>query len=500
MSEEKEAYKQIFKATSVFGGLQVFNILISIIKSKFIAILLGPAGLGVISIFNSTSSLIASCTNLGVNISAVKSIASANQSSNKNEQPVIIAVVKKLIWFTGLLGLAITVICSPWLSQVSFGNKSYTFSFMLLGLSLLALQISSGQLAILQGLRQIKLIALSSLSGALLGLFISVPLYYYFGAEGIVPAIVASTIVAAIASWYFLRKMQVDNVHVDLSTIKAEGKQIIKLGILISLTSIFPAIVAYGVRLFIANIGSIEDVGLYTAGFAIVGTYVGMIFTAMSTDYYPSLAQVSNDNVKCSQKVNQQLLVSILILAPIVAVLLVFIKIGILILYSAKFLGTVKMIQWSALGVFFQVFSFCIAYLFLAKGDSKVYFWNELIPNIYTLLINCVAYYIWGLEGMGISFLIAYFLYFIQVYLVAKKRYNFEFDTEIAKICFLQFLILAGVFACVYFLPPLYAYITGSALIVVSVVVSVKSFSSRVGLNGALSKITNRFYKKNNIS
>ena len=400
VENQKDSYKNILKTTSIFGGIQVFNILISIIKSKIVAVLLGPAGLGIITIFNSTSALIASCTNLGINVSAVKAIAVANQSETAIPQTIVIAVIKKLIWFTGLFGMLVTIIAAPWLSKISFGNTSFTFSFMLLGLSLLALQVSGGQNAILQGLRQVKLIALSSLIGSIFGLIISVPLYFFFGAKGIVPGLVASSMAAVLTSWYFLQKLKLPAIKVDLTTVKNEVKHIIKLGFLISLTSIFPAAAAYVVRLFIVHYGSIEDVGLYTAGFAIVGTYVGMVFAAMGTDYYPSLAEVADNNTKCNQKVNQQLLMSILILVPILIILIVFIKIGIVILYSNKFVGTVTMIQWSSIGVFFQAFSFCIAYLFLAKGHGKLFFWNELIPNIYMLIINCVAYYIWGLEGM----------------------------------------------------------------------------------------------------
>lgn len=482
MSSERDSYKQIFKTTSIFGGLQLFNIIISIIKSKIIAVLLGPAGLGIISIFNSTATLIASCTNLGINVSAVKSIASAAQPENNNHQAVIIAVIKKMIWYTGILAFLITVAISPWLSKISFGNTSYTFSFALLGLSLLALQISNGQNAILQGLRQVKLIALSSLAGAVLGLLLSVPLYFYFGEDGIVPALVATSMTAVLTSWYFLKKTAIEKVKVNLSVVKKEGKGIIKLGFLISLTSIFPAVAAYILRLFIANIGNLEDVGLYTAGFAIVGTYVGMVFSAMSTDYYPSLAEVASDNIKCTEKVNRQILVSILILAPILTILIVFIKLGIIILYSAKFLGTVRMIQWASLGVFFQAFSFCIAYLFLAKGHSKLFFWNEIIPNLYLLILNCFSYFFWGLEGMGISFFLGYFLYFVQVFLIARKRYNFSLDAAILKICFLQFVLTFLAFLAVYFLLPVYAYSTGVVLIIVSLIISVFVLNSKLGI------------------
>ena len=64
MSEEKASYRSIMKATSLFGGVQVFNILISIIRSKFVAILLGPAGLGIVGLLQSTIGLVTSLTSL----------------------------------------------------------------------------------------------------------------------------------------------------------------------------------------------------------------------------------------------------------------------------------------------------------------------------------------------------------------------------------------------------------------------------------------------------
>ena len=486
MSAEKDSYKQIFKTTSIFGGIQVFNILISILKSKIIAVLLGPAGLGLISIFNSTSALIASCTNLGISVSAVKSIATEGASKDENRRNTIIAVVNKLVWVTGFFGFLVTIILSPFLSKISFGNYSYTFSFALLGISLLGLQVSNGQITILQGLRKVKLIALSSLIGAIFGFFISIPLYYMYGADGIVPSLVLSSLAAVITSWYFLKKVQIPSIDINFSTLKKEGTSIIKLGFLVSVAVIFPAMVGYLVRLFIANIGNIEDVGLYTAGFAIVGTYVGMVFSAMSTDYYPSLSEVSNDNTKCTQKINQQILISILILTPILITLIVFIKLGIIFLYSGKFLGTIKMIQWAALGVFFQAFSWCIAFVFLAKGDSKIYFWNELIPNIYMLIINCSCYYIAGLEGMGVSFLIGYILYALQVFLVAKKRYGFKFDVHILKICTILLSLLIFAFLVVYFFNTRIQYSIGSVIIVFSFYYSLRILNDKISFSASL--------------
>lgn len=51
MSDSNQSsYRSIFKATSLFGSVQLFQIIIQIVKSKFIAVLLGPAGVNTIVI------------------------------------------------------------------------------------------------------------------------------------------------------------------------------------------------------------------------------------------------------------------------------------------------------------------------------------------------------------------------------------------------------------------------------------------------------------------
>ena len=55
---EASSYSHILKYTSIFGGMQGLNILIGIIRTKLVALILGPVGMGLVSLFNSTISFI----------------------------------------------------------------------------------------------------------------------------------------------------------------------------------------------------------------------------------------------------------------------------------------------------------------------------------------------------------------------------------------------------------------------------------------------------------
>lgn len=438
--EHKDSYKQIVKATSIFGGVQVIQILISIIRSKFVAVLLGPLGMGINGLLSSTIGLIAGITNFGLGTSAVKSIAHAFGTGDEEKIATTIAVLRKLVWFTGCLGFIITLSLSSVLSKLTFGNYEYTWAFIWLSITLLINQISVGQAVVLRGTRRIKHMAKSTIIGSFLGLFTSLPLYYFYGNDGIVPALIITSITTLLLTWYFSSKVELPTVKVSVNTAVHQGKEMMKLGFVLSLSSLITLAASYLLRTYIGSIGGLSQVGLYTAGFAIINTYVGMIFTAMSTDYYPRLAAIADYKEKRTELINQQGEVALLILGPILCLFIIFISLIIYILYSSKFFAISEMIQWAALGVFFKAASWPIGFIFLAKGDTKVFLASEIVTNIYMLILNLLFYKFWGMNGLGVSYFISYILLFIQVYIIAYKKYEYKMNTMFIKILFFYFL------------------------------------------------------------
>jgi O-antigen/teichoic acid export membrane protein len=93
MKNDQDLYRQILKATSIFGGVQFLGIIISIIHSKFIAVLLGPAGMGISGLLTSATALINSLTSFGLGTSAVRDVAES--ADDAEIVSVIVSVIKK---------------------------------------------------------------------------------------------------------------------------------------------------------------------------------------------------------------------------------------------------------------------------------------------------------------------------------------------------------------------------------------------------------------------
>ena len=195
-NKEKASYKSILKATSLFGGLQIYIILIQVIRSKVIAVLLGPVGVGIEGLFKSGIELVQNVVGLGLANSAVREVADAKGTNDENKISRVIFLIKKLVWLTGLLGLFIFAVLSPWLSQFTFGNQDYTVPFILLSVILLFDQICAGQKVVLQGLSKYKQLAKATAYGTTVGLLVSVPMYYFIGVDGIVPTLILNSLCA----------------------------------------------------------------------------------------------------------------------------------------------------------------------------------------------------------------------------------------------------------------------------------------------------------------
>jgi len=493
MAEQQTSYRQIMKATSIFGGVQIFQIIIGIIRSKFIAILLGPFGMGIAGLLTSTTGFVAALTNFGLSTSAIKDISAAHSTGNTTRLSIKATVFKRWVWITGLLGTALTALLAPWLSQITFSNKDYTWAFIWLSITLLLNQISAGQGVLLRGMRQIRYMALSGMIGSVIGLITTIPLYYFFGFNGIVPAIVISAVTSLILTWHYANKLDIKPIYVSKARTVAEGKGMLKMGFMISLSGLITLGASYIVRIFISNTGGVEQVGLYSAGFAIINTYVGMIFTAMSTDYYPRLSAVAHSNAESRNVINQQAEIALLILAPVILVFLVFINWVVIILYSTKFIPVNEMILYAALGMFFKAATWAIGFIFLSKSASKIFFWSELVSNTYLLLFNILGYKYFELTGLGISFLFSYIISLIQVYFIAKIKYEFSFTHEFFKIFSSQLILAIGCFIVVKLLGSPYSYLIGSLIIFVSAWFAYKELDKRLDMKSIIVSIKNRF-------
>ena len=481
MKEDKKSYQSVLKATSLFGGVQIISIIITIIRSKIIALLLGPEGVGISNLLSRPLQLITTATQLGLDKSAVKEISSQNKE--KGGVPLkIIAVLKKMVWITASLGAVAMVVFSSVLSEFTFDSQDYTIAFMGLGLALVFNQLTMSNLAVLQGLRKLDFLAKATIYGSVLGLLLVIPLYFFLGLEGILPAIIASSGAIFLFAYIYAKKV----VDKQLPSIKKEdilstGRPMVKLGMALSFSSIIGLLVAYLILVFIrVQEGEVAS-GYYAAAMVIINTYVGLIFNAMATDYYPRLAAICDDLQSIIKTVFEQSFVATLLITPIIICFITFAPAMITVLYSGAFEPAILIVKWSILGMLFKTVSWSMGYVIIAKGDAKLFVKTSIVFNTLLLLLNIMGYYAFNLEGLGISLLVYYIIHYIVIKILVFYKYNIKMRVTFEPI-FVKCLFLCVItFLATYINIALLKYMILISCLVISSLYSYKVLDKKIG-------------------
>jgi len=483
IQQNKSSYRSIIKSTAIFGSVQVIQALISIIRVKFVAILLGPVGVGISSLLQSTTNLINQITSLGINYSGVRNISQAYNDGEIEKISKTIIIVRRCIIATGLLGSMVCLILSPLLSRWTFGNDNYTWSFVWLSIILFLNTVSSGINAILQGARKLQDLAKASVIGSILGLFSAIPLFYFFGENGIVPSLIITAFSTFCFSYYFVRNVQTIDLNVSIDETIDQAKSMIRIGVALVFTGLISNLVSYLMNLYISRDGGPAMVGLYQAGWGLTTQYVGLIFAAMGTDYFPRLSAINTDNLKVKEVVNQQAEIALLIMTPILLVLITSTPLVINILLSSKFILIIPFIQFVVLGMLLKATSWSLAFIILAKGDTKTFFYTELTANALLLVFNIAGYHYLGLKGIGLAFIVVYFLYTLIVYLVVHRKYDFTFSSEFLRCFIILELMCICSFTFVFILNySILCYVLNIILIICGCVYSYLELDKRIGI------------------
>ena len=435
--ETTDSYGHVLKYTGLFGGVQGLNILVGLVRNKLVALLLGPSGMGLASLFNATVAFLSQATNLGVSFSAVRHVSELFDVGDQERIAHYVKVVRAWSLLTGLLGFLVCVAAGPLLDYFTFSWGDHTLHFVLLAPAIFLLAVAGGEMAILKGARRLKELAVMQVYNVFVSLLIAVPLYYFFGEAGIVPVIVLTGFVSlllAVRYSYRIYPLQLRGAK----GILGEGMDMIKLGVSFTLAAIVGTASEMLIRSFLNVEGSLADVGLYNAGYMITVTYAGMVFSAMETDYFPRLSGVSHDVETTNLTVNRQMEVSLLLLAPMLLALIMLLPVLIPLLFSREFVPVVAMTQVAVLAMYLKVMTLPVAYITLARGRSLAYLLLESSYFVVLVGLIIVGYRQWGLFGTGVAILGAHVFDYFMINGFAYWKYGYRCTAVLMRYALVQ--------------------------------------------------------------
>jgi O-antigen/teichoic acid export membrane protein len=486
----------IFKSTFLFGGSQLIGMLVGLVRNKFAAVFLGAAGLGLNGIFLSTLTLIKAITTLGINESAVKDIAKANGSGDNKKIAKIYSVFKFWVYLTGFLGILTLLLFAPFISQYAFKSEQHSFDFQILSLSIVFGALSGGIGTYLRGIQQIQALAASNAIGAISSLLFTIPFYYYFGIEGIVPSIIATAFVNFLISLYFKNKFKAEDHKFSIKELVIKGGPMVKLGLSLSVVTILASAINFILNAHIIKIGGLHDVGLFNAGTSIIEFYIGMVFTSIAADFFPRLSSMIENEIAWKKLINEQLEFAFLLLTIGLVILVTTAPFLVRIMLSEELLPSIKFIYAAIIYIPFKVMVWIPGFFLIAKGENKLFLTIEIIGSIVLLTLNILLFNNFGIVGLGYALVVYYIISSLATYFIMLSKFNLTYSKNVWLLFI--FTLLSITICLILKTQVSYPFSIYSELVFSSIVILISIFllNKRINLIEFAIKIMLRIFKK----
>lgn len=406
----------------IFGGVRVLTILCSLVRNKLIAVFIGPTGVGLVILYNSVADLVGTFTRLNIDQSAIRHMAGASKAQTAQTA----AVIHTLSMWLAAAGALIMCVLSPLLSFYSFGHTGLWWTFCLLATVPASYSYCLGQQAIMQGTGNLRRLAKSSAWTALGGIVIAIPLIVLLGQKCIVWLIVSYAICNLAA--VFALRVRLPHIAMGLRQVWQRGRQMIKLGIWITLGLCAGQLCNYLFILYLNHNATTHGLGLYQSGYMILNNYVIVFLSGIWVEYFPKLTAIVHSPDRVRTVVSHRMATMVWLLMPVSAAFMGCDKLIVNIIYSTDFYPMLPYLTIGMGAMMLRATSWCLAHVILAKGDGHIYLVTESLSGITGLALNTAGYRMGGLTGLGIAFALWYAAYLLVTYTVYRRRYGYRLN------------------------------------------------------------------------
>ncbi len=485
--------KQILKSSAIVGGASLITILIGLVKMKALAVMLGPAGIGLMGLLMSIMSTGTTFFGFGLSTSGVRELALNNKSIEKLE------LVRKALFsaniLLGVLAIIFAFAFKEQLSQFFFQNSNSQFSILIIAIGVFFSLISASQNALLQGLRKITELAKVKVLGALITTFIGLFIIWTSGEPALPFFVITLPVVTCFVAFYYCLKLpKLASSIISFKQLKSQWHSLFTLGFVFMLSALMGVSCQLIVRYIINQELNIEAVGYFQAAWSISMTYLSFILGAMAADYYPRLTQQVHDQDESNCLVNQQTEIAIILATPVLLTMLAFTPFVISLLYSSEFNDSIEILRWQVFGDVLKVISWPLGFIILAKGRSKLFFCTELVWNASYIFFVYFGIDYFGIEITGYGFAVSYLILLFVIYFVVRNINGFQWTSKNLKLILLLILV-STILLLLSYLSLLLSMIVGLILVCFSTIYAVKTIAELGVKNRHLEKVMGIYNK-----
>lgn len=443
MSQSAQNKRQILRVTSIIGGATFAALLISLLKMKLIAVLVGTAGVGLLGALTALMTTGASIAGMGIESSAVRQLSVASHDTAKAR------VVRFAIWtYAWPLAIAGATVC--WVLREPLGefvtgstDRASDIGWLSLGVGLSVL--GAAQLAQVHAYRRMGDLARIRIWSALFAAGASVLAVYLFSLRGVIIAILATPLALSLVALWHSKKLPALQLRPrpSISKLMPHWRSLAALGALVMVAAVIGNIGQLIGRSIIVQRLGLSELGLFQAGFTISSLNVGLLLGAMTSDYFPRLSAEVNNHENFNRVVHEQVHVGLIIAAPLLPALALLAPLVLQVLYTREFTEASLVLRLLILGDAMRLLGWALGFALLARQAARSYLIVELTYTLVFLPTLWLLLPLSGIAAAGVAHIFAYLLTLtVSVYLCSKNL-NLGVDRKNAILLFVLVVTLA---------------------------------------------------------
>ena len=407
MTDAAEVRRDMLRSTSVIGGATVGGLIVGMVRMKLLAILIGPAGVGLFGLLNTIMTLGAAVAGMGIDSSSVRQLAASADDPERSR------VARWGLW-TFAWPLAATGTLLMWLARAplaefALGSRGYADEVGWIALGVGATIISAAQLGQIQAWRRIGDLARIRLSSAMVAAVAGVAAVYLYGDGGVLIAVLALPLATCAAGLWFSRSLPAWKPgRFPGRKVTEEWRALAGIGSAVMLTAAVGTATQAAVRAILTQRLGLDAAGLFQASFAISSINLGLVLGAMIPEYYPRLSAAADDPKKVGEILNHQVHVGLLLAGPALLGISAAAPYLLQLLYTSEFTGAALLLRLQVTADALRVAGWALGFVLLARNRRLSYFLVEAALAAVFVPLTWLAAERFGVASAGGAYLLGY--------------------------------------------------------------------------------------------
>lgn len=399
----------------VSGAGSVFNVIISIIRVKVVALVLGTNGIAVFGQLSNLTNISALLSHFGMPVGLVTEVSKERSKRNESKLRQLKTTYSCIVLVASLLASIFIYFFSGYINEIIFNDAKYERLIELVAVNTSFLGVALITPTILKADKKIKLLTLFTIFSSFINGLLTILLVLIYDLEGILYGMVIGNFIVIIFGFLLLKRDQpffmLQIKSLTFESFRSKFKVLSSYGLVSLGTSILLQLSNLGLKSLIIYKSSVHSAGLFQAAVSISNQYLPIVLTSLGAYLLPQLAE--NAGKRLNSEANNSLRAVLIMFIPVLILISLFSSFFMSLLYSDQFIEASMILSIILISDVLKITNRVLGTLIIAVKDFRAWIIGDLLAALFPLLSTLVLFEFFDVLAAPIAILFAYVLLFI---------------------------------------------------------------------------------------